>query len=1233
MSLIKRIVLLCLIVASWPKDYLRERYKSNLGPLGESVGVEPAPFDVTADHESSRAANRALRAEYARDKRNFLDKTEPILDPPLADLPPNDSTRDQGLNTVATYEERLEILRNKISMGSEPLDARGAPVKSKQRILDEIEVYKLERILKQRVLDEIETRDAAHFQRLEQNKGKVVKAQLPPAHALAQSSWLGALFYSWYDYLFPVRTSRDLGDGEVCYGCELRDNAIYLVLYLFLLRRAYKFIKGILHPSKYTQSLYIDWFKRAPWYKPEIVRNAFNETIMPTFKPPVDHTHGVDAAARSAASSFIDRFAKLMGLNAYYVQCSRSDERHGRQGSRDYYWAKDITTSPSPMSIPAQPLVALVDVDQYMDMPTFLCDNVHPTIIYTVQPDQVSKVQPTYSYTFDEQDILKYNVTGGAVFSHKVWNYGTDHIVATKTYYGIPYKVSSYLVDRKAAASDHQVIMLTPVGSWWLFGALMYSLWISGRTLQRLFVNTRTGFTRLMSSSSTGMTISTGRPNLYASATVSAVVDDTIASVARTSQYLLTLPQVMSYLDGDRIASLPLLEYHRTKYSFKPDVVCPVQHSVRRYQFDPISFDPLAKPSLTGFMSPLVHGAFAPDKTLGNETQAIKGRITSVAPGHIELTPFLIQAMDEFCAQLIPESEKHQLHPTDDDEVLTRQNKPTQRRTFANMHGMIPKRLVKMFQKSEAYANVKDPRAISIVDPVDKREYSRFMYAFEKVLKKQPWYAFSKTPRHVAARVAQILADAETAANTDFNRFDGHGSNVMRDLERQVIMRAFHPRHHAVLLDLHRGQHNLKAYATFDSKYHTGFSRASGSPETSVFNTLVNAFVAFLARRMSKRDGLFIGPVEAYERLGIYGGDDGLTADIGQAKYIKAATMIGQQLTIEPIKRGCAGIKFLARVYSPEVWFGNENSTCDVKRQLVKFHTTVKLNTNVTPAMKLLEKARGFILSDPNTPIIGDFCQAVLRVHGSPILPNDPTIPVRSWLSHYPADQQYSNERDQWMIDSVEQALPEFEYKRFVSWCENATTMKQLLAPPMFMGPIPAKSDIPVVVDEEVLPIGTTITPAESELKSRGVSKRFWNRRIEPDTKALPIKESKVCVDVPEPEKKTQSFEELKKYKQSKGTWVERPETNKETFEDFKKRKIAEGKWVERPKPRREVESPSEHKLGYIPKPSVGGKGKFQLATTAPLKQVARPVSPETQVALMEPAGQRFNTTGWRKKS
>nr|UQB76076.1 RNA-dependent RNA polymerase [Flumine noda-like virus 42] len=556
------------------------------------------------------------------------------------------------------------------------------------------------------------------------------------------------------------------------------------------------------------------------------------------------------------------------------------------------------------------------------------------------------------------------------------------------------------------------------------------------------------------------------------------------------------------------------MAYHRDVRGFVAPNVCPLEHGLRRYQFEPVHHDPEAKPIMKPFMSPIINDGFAPDRTSANERNAVAKRVVEVRPKELKMTKFLQRNMDAFLRHLIPEPGV--LQPALHEDVWERQARPTQRALLDKAEGVQPHREVKAFMKAEAYQNVKPPRIIATINSSDKRDYSCYTYSFEQLVKKCEWYAFSKTPRGIATRVAEVCMKAQRAANTDYSKFDGHGSNLMRLFELQAFMRAFPPEHHERLRELHGSQYGIPGRMSYGTKFDTAYMRTSGSPDTSIFNSLFNAFIAFMAFNCQGT------PLEeCWEKLGIYGGDDGLTADIAPRHYIRAAAMVGQELTFEPVERGSWGIKFLARYYSPSVWYGELDSMCDVKRQLSKFHLTVALPDTVKATDKLLEKVRSYSLSDWNTPGIGDFLRRVVDIAGD-IKENKALAVIRPW-SYYEGDEQYPNAGGEWMHEVILHTLPDADWVTFGKWLDGVSTLEDLLSPPELQEQSAAKSaGVPVVVDDDVI----------------GEENR--------ERKA------------PLPEKK-------KERKDAKPRMVTRADGSQETFEAFKQRKINRGEWVERP--------------------------------------------------------------------
>jgi hypothetical protein len=854
--------------------------------------------------------------------------------------------------------------------------------------------------------------------------------------------------------------------------------AKYVVLVGGLIYVGYKVYRHLCHPSapwRNTASRILSASARSPPLRVETLRSQF--TDMPVditpFKQP-GHSHPASANLRSTASLVACRFATVTGTNAYFYQRSRADERNGRAGSRTHYWSRDLEVGSQEFNPPANPLIVMIDVEYYIDMPYFLAHNFHPVLVYTLQPEQAAREGKDYRFTFNTDQTVTYTVSGGESFTHMVWNYTTDSLTATAYFLGLPYRQNTYMVEHKKMGPDRQMVLLAPLTSHDWKTAWLYAITLQYKPLNRL-LPCFDGFARLDVVSPDGCMRSTARCGDYACATIPVATDNAIASVARTNTMALTMPQVWSFIsssDDKECTKEPatvLTEFHRKLAGDKPPVMFAPQQGITRYQFEPKSFDPEAHSPMSSFMQPLMLGTYVPDRTPANDRVGVNQRLTSIKSS-VEMTPFLVHTMDEFVEQFLPRA--HFMHPTDDEELYARQARPPQRHILETAAPMpFGQRILKVFAKAEPYPEPKPERLISTINGVDKASYSKYIYPFSDYLKSMPWYAFGHTPREIAERVAQLCTHASLIVLTDLSKFDGRLSKVLRVLEQIVLLRAYHPQHHQEILDLHRSQFNLPAVTSFGVRYQSGTARASGSPETAAFNSLANAFMAFLCLRRTRVRGAFLAPSEAWAALGLYGGDDGLTPDVDMDVYTTSCQMVGQQLTAATIVRGSPGIKFLAREFSPQVWFGSPQSMCDLPRQIPKFHTTTLMPESITPTQKLIEKGRAFYLTDKNTPIMGPLtCRIILLAH----LPNVemPTLPGKPiWFSDVPTIDQYPNEPGPWMNERCQQLLPGFDHKAFAAWVEKCTTLDDLLRAPICHEP-PAlvnRNPLPVVAGDQIL--------------------------------------------------------------------------------------------------------------------------------------------------------------------
>jgi hypothetical protein len=825
-----------------------------------------------------------------------------------------------------------------------------------------------------------------------------------------------------------------------------------------------------------------------PDIPPVRVRTVFTDTVMSEAQPVVGHTHGLSAAVRSSASSFIDACGANLGLTPTFYQGSKADIRNGRKISRTTLWVKDQDVPPVPYVKEETELLAMVDVDYYIDINQILVENFVPIMLYTFQPAGVAKACGEYKYTFNSDNEVVYSVSGGGQYKHKVWNYSGDSVKVTERYtlfWGlvtlpITKTVCTFSLERRQVDADHQIILFAPLRKYTGFAAIIADTVLQGKQVERLNV-AQNGFTRLITNTHDSFVVHTGKVDEYLMCSVDAAHDATLATVARCSKKIsLTLCRVKEALERQpkelQENSRPevLWEFHLSRPCIAPScVVSTVVPAVRRYQFAPklSDFDPDAKPSIVDFMKPLVNGAFAPDLSKSNDKVMIEKRVKEIKDG-TQLTPFVRKCIAEYVT-LFCGGEQHFLRKAEEECVYEKQNRPAQQRILYEAD-LLEKmnRVVKAFAKREAYQKIADPRNISTINGVDKAAYSRYTYAIADYAKQFKWYAFGKTPQEIATRVSVICSTSQNFIDdTDFARMDGRTGEVIRELELQLFMRIFQRDSHGELFELLRSQMNLPGKTRMGIRYDSGLGRLSGSPETSFGNTNASAFTAYLALRRSRHGSAFYQPIEAWNRLGLYGGDDGFSADIDPDTYIASAAMVGQKLTINVVERGQPGVKFLARCYGPGVWFGDKVSMCDLKRTLSKFHTTVAMPESITNMDKLVDKAYALSLSDSNTPVVGPFVRKVM-LHAKP------NFVYRNldgkWNVCEDREVHYPNEPRTWMEDYAQRALSGFSFGAFNDWINQDLDAEELLNCPDFMPAVePQPTHTQAILDD-----GNTIIPA-----------------------------------------------------------------------------------------------------------------------------------------------------------
>jgi hypothetical protein len=135
-----------------------------------------------------------------------------------------------------------------------------------------------------------------------------------------------------------------------------------------------------------------------------------------------------------------------------------------------------------------------------------------------------------------------------------------------------------------------------------------------------------------------------------------------------------------------------------------------VTDAVRRYQYVPkgAEVDPDARPSMVAFMSPLLDGAFAPDRCLGNDIRAAQERVEKLKSQPVVASDFVVRCITEFIG-LFCGGKRNFLRPCDNDEVYRRQCRPTQIRILDHAQHELPSDKTSVFVKAEAYGTANDP--------------------------------------------------------------------------------------------------------------------------------------------------------------------------------------------------------------------------------------------------------------------------------------------------------------------------------------------------------------------------------------------------------------------------------------------------------------------------------------------------------------------------------------------
>jgi len=629
--------------------------------------------------------------------------------------------------------------------------------------------------------------------------------------------------------------------------------------------------------------------------------------------------------------------------------------------------------------------------------------------------------------------------------------------------------------------------MLTPVKKWCGIPALMARI-LHGSGLKRLKPARSNGYLRLRVITDKGALVSTGLVGSLIQGSCPAAIDDAIALKARNYKTGVALGMV-TQLVPDKNAATMIYDYHKQLYPDVHDEVFTGASFVRSYQFEPEEYDPDAKPSLTAFMEPIVDGAFAPSMTMANAKKGVEGRIEKVK-SKVNLTRTNTRLVHEFVAEIVADPVNFGLAgsviPIELDEVYESLEKRSQKNIFEMavwLMSSVWNKVCDVMLKREAYGKCSDPRLITQIPGPDKITYACYLKALKHGLVNLHWYGSAKTPEDIAHRVVEICLKAQFGSQSDVSRMDGSINELLRYVDVCFAMAFLKDEYKTSFKEIYNKNHNRKCAVRVGEQsyaYDPELAQLSGAMDTTDFNTLRMAYCVFVAyRSMRGKHGETMSPREAYNKIGVVSGDDTYNVDIPAKVFTLAGKRCGLSLEVEIIPRGLGGVKFLNRVFGPEVWFGDAVSHGDIKRALSKFHTCVGLPDNITRERKLFDKAYAYWLMDKNTPILGEFVSRVVELAaGKYDFVNFNNV----WFAKYGENSQFPNDYRDWMEVDVEQQLPDFDLIKFRKWLYKCTKLSDLLSPPPCMDPLPVITSSPVVVDGIVhMPVVKRVAPKNTK--------------------------------------------------------------------------------------------------------------------------------------------------------
>jgi hypothetical protein len=688
------------------------------------------------------------------------------------------------------------------------------------------------------------------------------------------------------------------------------------------------------------------------------------------------HSHPTAAKLRSAMNTWMKTKVLNCGYLPYNVSMSSQDA--GERGCRLFYGLKDLSIPYQNDPIGDRDVLVMCDVDYYLDINEYL-KYWKPILMYTFVPSSVAGKSNDIAYRFKD-GMLEAEITGGASYRHKLWDYCGDVVSAIDDTGAL----LTFTIEQRNIPGDdlHKYIALLPstripAGYWDHLKDQVRP--ISRKSVLQSIVNTH-GEPIVVSQlfdPKTGI-MSLARDGQWTAIDLPISVYEAIYLRLKNKPGDAVIADVERLLTNVKIPNAAI----NAALLFELMGVKPVKNIVTTH--GDISYQPLGslatedgKPMGVQGTTPLVtEPAVVPTNSQCTDEATIRGRIDAVRNDKVPRSEYNKYA-DEFIRKVVPKCGVGV--PISTEDVRKAQGTTQQRGRFALVAptiGLGYLNQLKSFVKAEAYGSVNDPRNITTMRAENTVLLSCFTLSFKQdCLKRLAWYGPGLTPTGTVRRLREVLAGGVDTLAVDYSRLDG---TVSEFLQRRVVMAAYmtwaHPDYRVELKNHLQQVFVQTGHTRHGVKFNPGYGTRSGSPTTTDGNTLICGFVNYCALRK-----LGLNADEAFDEMGLVYGDDGVFAATSNVagSMETVARELGLKLKASIIAAGDP-VPYLGRIFPSPLT--SASSFQDPIRTLSKIHITTNKSVSIEQAMA--NKCYGYLTTDAKTPLISNYCKRVLAITG-----------------------------------------------------------------------------------------------------------------------------------------------------------------------------------------------------------------------------------------------------------